>query len=142
MTSSFSNHNHGRNVGRSILCALTLFLSCVSAETQDTVSDLGTHVSEQPAIASMMKQGIMRGVSPTKFNPAGLNARGDFAVSVQHLFDLPVPAHKVDYPDVSPDSPFYGAIQAVSPYPGRCAVLAVNSRKAWDPTNRCRAWKR
>lgn len=118
MTSSFSIHTRRLHAGRSTLCALTLLLSCAWAETQ-AVSAKGAPAREQPAIARMVKQGIMRGVTPARFDPAGPNARGDFAVSVQKLFDLPAPAHPVDYLDVSPDSPFHAAVQAVSPYLGR-----------------------
>ena len=119
MTSSFSTHTRRRKAGRSTLCALTLLLSCARAETQGTVSAKSAPAREQPAIARMVKQGIMRRVTPARFDPAGLNARGDFAVSVQKLFDLPAPAHAADYLDVSPDSPFHAAVQAVSPYLGR-----------------------
>jgi hypothetical protein len=118
MTSRFSTHEHRRDAGRATLCALTLFLSSASAAPQTAVSGPDTHVGE-PAIASMVRQGIMRSPSPAQFDAAGPNARGDFAAAVQRLFDLPVPARHVDYLDVPPNSEFAKPIQAVSRYLGR-----------------------
>jgi len=74
MTSSFSIHTRRLHAGRSTLCALTLLLSCAWAETQ-AVSAKGAPAREQPAIARMVRQGIMRGVTPARFDPAGPSAR-------------------------------------------------------------------
>src|SRR5438105_3978001 len=82
-------------------------------------SDLAHHVEEELAINSMVAQGIMRPISPTKFAPDTPETLGEFAVSTQHMFNLPQPAHPINFSDVPPSSPIYAAVQAMVPYMGR-----------------------
>lgn len=82
-------------------------------------SDLAHHMAEEPAINRMVAQGVMRPVSPTKFAPDMPETLGEFAVSVQHMFDLPQPPKPINFSDVPPSSPIHAAVQAMVPYMGR-----------------------
>jgi hypothetical protein len=53
--------------------------------------DLASHTAAVPAINSMVAQGIMRGVSQTQFAPDAYYSMGEFAVSMQHMFNLAAP---------------------------------------------------
>lgn len=103
------------------LLALTLLPACwpVAAQTQANFADLANHTAEQPSIGSLVSQGIMRGVSPTEFNPDANMTNGDFADSVQKMFNLAVPAQKTNFTDVPAGSSIYNAVEAVAPYLGR-----------------------
>jgi hypothetical protein len=107
---------------RAIFLFLPTFLLAwrhVAAQTQTSFADLANHVAEQPAIGSMVNQGIMHGVSPTEFNPDAPMTNSDFAASVQKMFNLPVPAEKTNFTDVPESSAAYNAVEAVAPYLGR-----------------------
>jgi|SRR5208283_1570031 len=91
----------------------------VSADGQTAFTDLANHVAEQPAITSMVRQGIMRGVSQTQFDPDASVTRGDFVESMQRMFDLQAPVQKINFQDVSTSSEIYVAVQAVAPFLGR-----------------------
>jgi hypothetical protein len=94
------------------------------------IADLANHAAAVPAIKSMVAQGIMRGVSQTQFAPDAFYRAGDFAVSMQHMFNLPAPAQPIDFPDVPRGSPIYAAVQAIAPFLGRqllCPGCALGS---------------
>lgn len=94
----------------------------LSPQIQANFSDLGDHAAEQPAIGSLVSQGILRGVSPTQFNPDAPMTNGDFAASVQKMFNLPVPAQKVNFTDVPASSPIFNAVESITPFLGRQIV--------------------
>jgi hypothetical protein len=77
---------------------------------------LQTHPAAQPAIASIVSQGIMRPVAVGQFAPDQPDSLGDFAVAAQSLFGLPPPSRPVQFTDVPPGSQYYAAIQAIAPY--------------------------
>ena len=110
-----------------IFFVTSLQSSAFPAETKFTdekisFSDLDKHIAQQPAINNIVAQGIMRPVSVTQFAPDAPVSLGEFAVSLQHMLNLPPPSKTYDFVDVSPDSPIYGAVQAVGPYLGRQAL--------------------
>jgi hypothetical protein len=80
------------------------------------LSDLRAHAAEEPAISRIVAQGIMKPIAPGKFDPDGVVTRDEFAASLQHMFNLPAPARPIRFPDLSPRSPNYAAIQAAAPY--------------------------
>jgi hypothetical protein len=79
-------------------------------------TDVAADAAARPAIESLVAQGIMRGVSATQFAPDEPETLGDFAVSMQKLFALPPPAEPVPYTDVVPGSPYYAAVEALTPH--------------------------
>jgi hypothetical protein len=81
--------------------------------------DLANHTAAVPAINSMVAQGIMRGVSQTQFAPDAYYSMGEFAVSMQHMFNLPPPAQPINFTDVARGSPIYDAVEAIVPFLGR-----------------------
>jgi len=105
-------------LNRCALLGLIALLLPASAPAQPkpAFTDLATHVTEQPAINSVVAQGIMKGVTGTQFNPDAANTRGDFVVSMQKMFNLTKPAQTVSFPDVPASSPIYAAVEAVAPY--------------------------
>jgi hypothetical protein len=110
--------------------ALMTLVNLAVADAQTTFTDLQTHAADRPAISSIVAQGIMHGVSPTQFRPDSAIERGNFAVSMQHMFNLPVPTRKVNFTDVPTSSPIYKAVEAVAPFLGRqmrCFGCALGS---------------
>jgi len=129
MSRSLSRKDRGL-LARLVLFPLILTSFPESGDAQAVFSDLGNHKKDRPAITSMVEQGVMRSASQARFNPAGINGRGDFAASIQQMFNLPVPAQKLDFPDVPTSSPNYMAVQAIAPYLGRqirCPGCALTS---------------
>jgi hypothetical protein len=61
---------------------------------------------------------MMQGVSATQFAPGMANTRGDFAVSVKRMFNLPQPAQSFEFPDVPGNSPIHAAVRAMAPFTG------------------------
>jgi hypothetical protein len=93
-------------------------------------SDLSGHATEQPAIARIVAQGIMGPASPGKFDPDGLVTRGEFALSMQRMFALKLPANPPVYPDVPPGTPTYLAAAVAGPYMGAqilCSGCALSN---------------
>jgi len=92
-------------------------------------SDVAANHAARPAIIRMVSQGILRPLSPAKFGPDEPLTRGEFVVAVQRMFGLRA-KKTVDFSDVPPDNPIYGALQAVEPYLGRqllCFGCALGS---------------
>lgn len=119
MKSSFVNRACRKHAMFLVLPALLMAWCHVAAQTQTKFTDLANHTAEQPAIGSLVNQGIMVGVSPTEFNPDAPMTNGDFVVSVQKMFGLTAPAQKTNFTDVPASSAIYSAVQAVAPYLGR-----------------------
>jgi hypothetical protein len=118
--------------GHVLLLALPalLFQTVATGQVKPAFTDLAAHVAEQPAINNMVTQGIIRAVSPTQFSPDAPNTRGAFAVSVQHMFNLPKPAQAVTFSDVPSSSSIFTAVQAIAPFQGRqilCSGCALGS---------------
>jgi hypothetical protein len=82
-------------------------------------SDLASHAADQPAIARMVAQGIMKPVSPGTFEPDAPVPRGDFVVSIQHMLALKAPAQPLEFGDVPQTNEIYSALAATAPYMNR-----------------------
>jgi hypothetical protein len=117
-----------RGMFRSIAVAFGALLATMTVTTAETTkigllsliafSDLAGDPAE-PAINSMVAQGILHPVSPTQFAPHEPLTRGDFVIAIQHMFNLPREAKPINFTDISPGTPLYAALQAVEPYLGR-----------------------
>lgn len=96
----------------------TLSLAQTSTHTLPvTFTDLPAAGGDRVAITSMVGQGIMRPVTPTRFDPDGLITREDFAVALTKMFRLSPPEKPIKFPDVPVDSaPF---VEAAAPYMNR-----------------------
>jgi len=83
-------------------------------------SDIATRsAATQLAIGSMVAQGVMQGRSANQFAPDAPLTRAEFAMSLQKMFSLPLPAQAASFPDVPPTAPYYSAVEAVSPHLAR-----------------------
>jgi hypothetical protein len=86
------------------------------AQQQPEFTDLGMSTAEAPAIKNMAAQGVITAAAPGKFDPAAPMKRGDFAIALQRLFNLPQPRNSVKFSDVHPTDALYTAVEAVEPY--------------------------
>lgn len=89
---------------------------------QPAVTDLPQQAGTRLAITRMLAQGIIRPQAAGRFAPARTISLGDYLVSMQHMFNLPPPARPANFTDVPPSSPYFAAVQAVSPYLQRQAL--------------------
>lgn len=96
----------------------------LAAQPLSTFKDLPAQRVEAPAISNMVSQGIMKPVGTAQFAPDAAETLGDFAVSVQRLFNLGQPAQATEFADVPPGSSLYTAIQSVAPYMGRLLLCS------------------
>jgi len=83
---------------------------------QVVFSDVDNRTTQGAAIESMVAQGIMLGRSPTEFAPNASTTRGEFALAVQHMFNLPTLAQSAAIPDIPLGTQVYSAVQAIAPY--------------------------
>ncbi len=88
----------------------------VQAQQEQEFTDLHGYSMETPAIKNMVAQGIMSATAPGMFEPGATLKRGDFAIALQRLFNLPQPAKLIKFSDVHPADAIYAAVEAVSPY--------------------------
>jgi hypothetical protein len=111
------------------------FVQNTAAQPAPTFSDLPQQAEVRLAITRLTDQGIMTPRSPATFAPAEVSSLGEYLVSVQHMFDLPPPAHPAMFTDVPPTSPYYAAVQATAPYLGRqvlCFTCALSTNLYLD----------
>jgi hypothetical protein len=83
------------------------------------VSDLPNDAEARLAVTQMVRQGVMPTRAAGKFAPSEPATLGEYLISLQHLFALPQPQRPVNFTDVTPDSPYYAAVQATAPYLNR-----------------------
>lgn len=86
------------------------------AQNDPQFTDLHGYSMEAPAIKAMVAQGIMSATAPGTFEPGTTLKRGDFAVALQRLFNLPQPSKFIKFSDVHPADAIYAAVEAVAPY--------------------------
>ena len=106
-------------VRRRVLLVLAPVLLCVPTRAQ-----LPNHLSrarsaEARAMASMVRQGVLRDAAAGDVHPNESISRGEFVVAIERMFALRPPAQEHVFPDVTRGSAEYGAIQAVAPFLGR-----------------------
>jgi S-layer homology domain len=80
------------------------------------LTDLPKDPSERAAIDRMLARGILVPKTATRFFPDVPMTRAEFAMAMQHMFNLGKPARPVIFPDLSPQSSVYIAVQAITPY--------------------------
>lgn len=78
----------------------------ILAEVQPTFSDLENHWARVD-VERMAAKGIIRGVAPQLFDPAGLVNRAQFAALLVRAMGLPLTDQPVSFSDVSPSDWFY-----------------------------------
>jgi len=86
---------------------------------QLTFTDLPGAGEDRVAITSMVEQGIIRPVSPTRFDPDGFITREDFAVALTKMFGLSPLEKRISFPDVPTNSAVYPFVEAAAPYMNR-----------------------
>jgi hypothetical protein len=107
----------GSLTAKFLLLALFIIIDGQSlAQSGITFTDLQRSGPERAAAINMAEQGIMPGVSPEKFDPAGDVTRKAFAIYLQRMFKLERPEVPTDIPDISKEDPAYDAIQAASQF--------------------------
>jgi S-layer homology domain len=107
---------------RRALVAMALGALSVWAQgpAKTAFSDIAARpMAVQTAIGQMVSQGIMQGRSAKEFAPDAPLTRAEFAASLQKMFNLPQPAQAADFPDVPRTSPYYAAVQALTPHLSR-----------------------
>jgi hypothetical protein len=93
-----------------------LVVQPVFAQTEPELTDISGFTMERPAITNLIAQGVMTPLAPGKFGPGVTIKRGDFAVALQRLFNLPPPGEPVKFSDVHPTDAIYSAVEAIAPY--------------------------
>ena len=109
------------------------------AQQQPEFTDLGMSTAETPAIKNMAAQGVITAAAPGKFDPAAPMKRGDFAIALQRLFNLPQPRNPVKFSDVHPTDALYPAVEAVEPYMDKqvpCPGCDIGTK--FSPEKQCR----
>ena len=99
-----------------LFLAAALFVSSTFAQQPPVLTDVSAGAYEAKAINNLVAQGIMTPVAPGKFAPSAAMKRGDFALALQRLFNLPAPDKPMKFSDVHPGDSAYAAIEAVAPY--------------------------
>lgn len=95
---------------------LGFLLQPAFAQNTPEFTDLHGHSMEAAAIKNLVSQGVMSPTAPGKFDPEATMKRGDFAVALQRLFDLPQASKPMKFSDVREGDAIYGAVQAVAPF--------------------------
>ena len=93
-----------------------LLVQPIFAQNAPELTDLRGHSMEAAAIKNLVSQGVMSPTAPGKFDPEVTMKRGDFAVALQRLFDLPQPSKPMKFSDVREGDAIYAAVQAVAPF--------------------------
>ena len=78
--------------------------------------DLGGYDWAHEAIVALASQGVIKGVAPGKYAPAGHVTRAQFATLGQRIFQLQEPGKAATFSDVTPAHWAYGSVGAVAPY--------------------------
>jgi S-layer homology domain len=86
------------------------------AQSAPEFTDLRGRSMEAAAIKNLVSQGVMSAAAPGKFDPEATMKRGDFAVALQRLFQLPQPSKPTKFSDVRQGDALYEAVQAVVPF--------------------------
>ncbi len=95
--------------------------------------DVDRHTAEGAAIASLVRQGVLRARTATEFKPQEPLKRGELAIALQKLLNpppVPKTAEAVGFPDIQLGTPLEEAVRAVAPYWNRqilCFGCALGS---------------
>ena len=95
-------------------------------------SDLAGYENEEYAIYYEAFQGLLPGMTATKFAPGVDVTRAQFATVLQHMLKLKVTSHTT-FADVFPKTPGYSAIEAAAPFMNS---YTVNNKIDFRPNQR------